>query len=231
VSQLPIFLPQEGGLLSSHPLIQLSRASTPSEGLQAPSQVFYSCGVSDDVSQALCNTLLSLGDGGTPGAPAPSVACRFLKPDTIFPVESMCSIPRSWDPMVEETAFGTTIVALGHSFQEEMAVMMEQQANPPPTAMSPGLSNSLPPVDIKTSKIFKSEEEQLVGYELIEALSKFKLSNVPPLSSSSRHKSSSNFKAIIVHTKENQSSYRQRKVKSKSGKPGFKVVRNLLTKK
>jgi hypothetical protein len=47
-----------------------------------------------------------------------------------------------------------------------------------------------------------------VGHELIEALSKFKLSKVPPLSPSSRHESSSNFEAIVVHPKENQSSYR-----------------------
>jgi hypothetical protein len=70
-----------------------------------------------------------------------------------------------------------------------------------------------------------------VGHELIEALSKFKLSKVPPLSPSSRHDSSSNFEAIVVHPKEIQSSYRQRKVKSKSRKPGFKVVQDLLTKK
>jgi hypothetical protein len=46
-----------------------------------------------------------------------------------------------------------------------------------------------------------------VGHELIEALSKFKLSNVPPLPPSSLHESSSSFKAIVVHSKEKQSSY------------------------
>jgi hypothetical protein len=70
-----------------------------------------------------------------------------------------------------------------------------------------------------------------VGYELIEALSKFMLLNVPPLSPSSRHESSSTFEAIVIYPKENQSSYRQRKVKSKSKKLGFKLVRDLLTKK
>jgi hypothetical protein len=79
--------------------------------------------------------------------------------------------------------------------------------------------------------MFRSEDEQLVGHELIEALSKFKLSNVPHLSSSSCHESSLSFKAIVVHSKENQSSYRQRKAKSKSKKTCFKVVRDLLTKK
>jgi hypothetical protein len=51
--------------------------------------------------------------------------------------------------------------------------------------MSPGLSNPLPLVDIQTPEILRSEEEQFVGHELIEALSKFKLSKVTPLSPSS----------------------------------------------
>jgi hypothetical protein len=55
-------------------------------------------GVSDAVSQAPRDTLLFLGDGGTPSAPAPSVGSRFSKPNLIFPVESVCSIPCSWDP-------------------------------------------------------------------------------------------------------------------------------------
>jgi hypothetical protein len=51
--------------------------------------------------------------------------------------------------------------------------------------------------------------EQLVGHELIEeALSKFMLLNVPHLSPSSRHESSSNFEAIVIYPKENQSYYR-----------------------
>jgi hypothetical protein len=188
-------------------------------------------GVSDAVSQAPRDTFVSLGDGGTPGTPAPSIASRFPKPDLVFPVESVCSIPRLWDPMVEEATLGTTIATPGCSFQEEITILVEQQANPPLIAMSPGLSNPLPPIDIKTPEIFRSEEEQLVTYDLIEALSKFKLSKVPPLSPSSHHESSSNFEAIVVHRKENQSSYRQRKVKSKTRKPCFKVVRDLLIKK
>jgi hypothetical protein len=63
-----------------------------------------------------------------------------------------------------------------------------------------------------------------VGHELIEVLSKFKLSKVPPLPPSSWHESSSSFKAIVVHSKENQSSYQKRKVKFKSRKSDFKVV-------
>jgi hypothetical protein len=47
-----------------------------------------------------------------------------------------------------------------------------------------------------------------VGHELIEALSKFKLSKVPPLSPSSRHDSFLKFEAIVAHPKEIQSSYR-----------------------
>jgi hypothetical protein len=109
--------------------------------------------------------------------------------------------------------------------------MVEQLDNPPPIDMSLCLSKPLPPINIQTPEMFRSEDEQLVGHKLIEVLSKFKLSKVPPLSPSSRHESSMSFEAIIVHPKENQSSYRQRKVKSKPRKPGFKVVRNLLTKK
>jgi hypothetical protein len=70
-----------------------------------------------------------------------------------------------------------------------------------------------------------------VGHELIEALNKFKLSKVSPLSPSSHHESSSSFKAIVVYLKENQSFYRRRKAKSKSRKPEFKVVQGLLIKK
>jgi hypothetical protein len=70
-----------------------------------------------------------------------------------------------------------------------------------------------------------------VGHDLIEALSKFKLSKIPHLSSSIRHESSLSFEAIVIYPKENQSSYRQRKVKFKSIKLAFKVVRDLLTKK
>jgi hypothetical protein len=70
-----------------------------------------------------------------------------------------------------------------------------------------------------------------VGHELIETLSWFKLSKILPLSPSSHHESSSNVEAIIVHLKENQSSYRLRKVKSNSRKVGFKMVQDLLTKK
>jgi hypothetical protein len=70
-----------------------------------------------------------------------------------------------------------------------------------------------------------------VGHELIEVLSKFKLSKIPHLSSSSRHESSLSFEAIVIHPKENQSFYRQRKVKYKSIKSTFKMVRDLLIKK
>jgi hypothetical protein len=63
-----------------------------------------------------------------------------------------------------------------------------------------------------------------VGHKLIKALREFKLSKVPPLSSSSRHESSSDIEATVVHLKGNQSSYRQRKAKFKSRKPDFKVI-------
>jgi hypothetical protein len=109
--------------------------------------------------------------------------------------------------------------------------MVEQPTNPPSTAMSPCLSNPLPPVDdIQTLGMFRSEEEQLVGHELIEALRKIKLSNAPHLSPSSRIESSLSFEATVVSPKMNQVS-RQKKVKFKSKNQDFKVVRYLLTKK
>jgi hypothetical protein len=79
--------------------------------------------------------------------------------------------------------------------------------------------------------MFRSEEEQLVGHELIKALRNFKLSLVSPLSPSNRHESSLNSEAIVVHLKWTQSRYPRRKIKFKSSKPGFTVVRDLLTKK
>jgi hypothetical protein len=36
--------------------------------------------------------------------------------------------------------------------------------------------------NIQTPMLFKSEEEQLVGHDLIKALNELKLSSIPPLS-------------------------------------------------
>jgi hypothetical protein len=83
--------------------------------------------------------------------------------------------------MIEEAALGTTFATPGCSWQEEIAVMVEPLATPS-IAMFPCLSKSLPPVNIQTPETFRSEDESLVGYELIEVLSKFKLSKVSPLS-------------------------------------------------
>jgi hypothetical protein len=52
-------------------------------------------GVSDAALHASRDTLPSLGDGGTPGTPAPSIASRFSEPVPVFPVELVCSIPCS----------------------------------------------------------------------------------------------------------------------------------------
>jgi hypothetical protein len=49
--------------------------------------------------------------------------------------------------------------------QEKIVVMVEQLANPPPIGMSLCLSNLLPPVEIQTLEMFRSEDEQLVGHE------------------------------------------------------------------
>jgi hypothetical protein len=115
--------------------------------------------IPEAVSQVQRGTLPSLGDGGTPDAPTPSVASRFSEPDLILLVASTCFIPRLWDQVVEDVALGTTIVAPGRSCQEEIAVMVEQLDTPPPIAMSPCLSKPLSPIDIQTSEMFRSEEE------------------------------------------------------------------------
>jgi hypothetical protein len=178
-------------------------------------------------SQTQCGTFPSLGDGGTSGALAPStfVASDFPELDLIS-VSSVCFTPRSWDPMVEEAALGATVGAPFHSYREEVAGMVEQLPNPPPSSLSPCLSShTQSPVG------FRSEEEQSVGYELFKALRKLKLSSVPPLPFSSRHESPSNSEAIVVHPKGDQNHHRWRKGKIKFRKPDFKVVRDLLTKK
>jgi hypothetical protein len=51
--------------------------------------------------------------------------------------------------------------------------------------------------------LFKSEEEQLVGHDLIKALSELKLSSIPPLSPSDRHESPSDNEAVVVQMKGN----------------------------
>jgi hypothetical protein len=114
--------------------------------------------------------------------------------------------------MVEDVALRATVSAPSHSCQEEIVGMLEQLVNPPPTAMSPSLCNLFHPVeDIWTLGIFRSENEQLIGHELIKALRKLKLSKIP-LSPSSLHESPSKNEANVVHLKGNHSSYRQRKV-------------------
>jgi hypothetical protein len=110
--------------------------------------------------------------------------------------------------------------------------MVVQLANPLSTAMSSCLDNlSHPFADIQTLVMFRSENDQLVGHELIKALSIFKLSLVPPLSPSSRHESPPNINAIVVHPKSNQSHFRQKKFKFKSRNPGFKLIRDMLINK
>jgi hypothetical protein len=55
--------------------------------------------------------------------------------------------------------------------------------------------------------MFRSEDEQLIGYELIKALKNFKLSLVSPLSPSISHESSSSNEAMVVHPKGTHSCY------------------------
>jgi hypothetical protein len=189
-------------------------------------------------SEAACDTYSPLRGRGKGTYRAPELASydasSFFEPNLVLPVSSVCFIPRSWDPMVEDVALGASVGALFHSCQEDAVGMVEQLANTPPSVMSPCLSNLLPSVeDIHTLVLFKSEDEQLVGHELIKALRSFKLSMVSSLSpsTSSCHQSFSNNETIVVHLKEIQSFYPRRKVKFKSMKSGFKVICNLLTKK
>jgi hypothetical protein len=108
--------------------------------------------------------------------------------------------------MVEEAIMGAMIDMSIHSCKKKVAGMVVQLANPPSTAMSPCLDNLPHPfIDIQTPVMFRSEEEQLVGHELIKSLSTFKLSLVPPLSPSSCHESPPSNNATVVHPKGNQS--------------------------
>jgi hypothetical protein len=161
-------------------------------------------------SEASYDTLSSLGDKDTSSALESSLsnASSFLEFDHIFFVSSVYSFPRSCDPMVEEAALGASVGTPCRSCNEEVVSMVEQPTNPPPTTLSLCLSNLLLPIeDIQTPVMFRSEDEQLAGHELIKALRNFKLSSVSPLSPSNRHEPSLNNEAIVVHSKETQSCY------------------------
>jgi hypothetical protein len=94
------------------------------------------------------------------------------------------------------------------------------------------LANLPPPrEDFQTPLIFRSEDEQLVGYELIKALLISKLSLLSPLSPISHRESLLNNEVLVAHPKGKQSCDRRRKPKIKSSKPSFKLVRDILTKK
>jgi hypothetical protein len=68
------------------------------------------------------------------------------------------------------------------------------------------LGNLPPPCEeFQTPLIYKSKEEQFVGYEFIKALRISKLSIVSPLSPVSHHESLSNNEALAVHPKDKQS--------------------------
>jgi hypothetical protein len=135
-------------------------------------------------------------------------------------------------PMVEETTMRAIVDVSLHSCHEKVASMVEQMTNPPPTVMLPCLGNlPLPFENIQTPILFRSKDEQLVGHELIKALRNLELSMIPHLSPSSHHESPSHNEALVVQSKGNQSYNRQRKLKIKSRKSGFKLVRDMLTMK
>jgi hypothetical protein len=94
------------------------------------------------------------------------------------------------------------------------------------SSRSPCLDNLLPPVeDIQSPVMVRRKEKHLVGHESFKARNNYKLSSIAPLSLPSKNE------AMATHPEGKQSLYRQRKVKSKSKKLGFKVAQNRLTKK
>jgi hypothetical protein len=98
-------------------------------------------------------------------------------------------------------------------------------STPPPAAMSPRVVDHNPSIEVvKTPVLFRSEVEQLLGFELIKVLSNFKHSLVAPSLLSTQQNTSLEKKAFEGHMEGNQSCSRQQKVKIKSRKPGVKVV-------
>jgi hypothetical protein len=77
--------------------------------------------------------------------------------------------------------------------------------------------------DIHALVMFRGEAEQLIGYELIKALSNFKQ---PTQQNTSLDK-----KTFVVHQESNQRCSGQPKIKIKSQKLGVKMIRDILTKK
>jgi hypothetical protein len=104
-------------------------------------------------SKASCGSLPSRGDRGTSSAleSSPSDASSFPEPDRICLVSSVCSIPLSWDLMVEEATLGASIDAPCHSYLDKVVSMVEQPTNPLPTTLSPCLNNL--PLPSKTSRL------------------------------------------------------------------------------
>jgi hypothetical protein len=58
-----------------------------------------------------------------------------------------CSIPRSWDLIVEEVTLGASIGAPCHSCLDKVVSMVEESANPLPTTLFSCLSNLLSPME------------------------------------------------------------------------------------
>jgi hypothetical protein len=77
----------------------------------------------------------------------------------------------------------------------------------------------------------RNEAEQLVGQQLIKALSNFKHNVVHPLSPPTLHNTTFERKATIESKKDTQHCSRKMKHKIKLHKPCIKVVRGMLTKR
>jgi hypothetical protein len=90
----------------------------------------------------------------------------------------------------------------------------------------------LPPTEeIQSPMLLRSEAEQLVGHELIGALSDFKQLAVTLLSPQAQQLYSPVRNSKVEHLVSTQSFSRQRKTTINCRKPVVKVVRDLLTKK
>jgi hypothetical protein len=72
--------------------------------------------------------------------------------------------------------------------------------------------------------------EQLIGFELIKAMSNFKHLLVAPSLLTTQQNNSLEKKAFEVHLEGNQSCSQQQKNKIKSQKPGVNMIRDMLTK-
>lgn len=148
---------------------------------------------------------------------------------------------RSWDPMIDEAANAERFSSHKAEMcccQEKVHAMVEELSKEPlevntgsGSSTTPSLASSpqvvnhqLSEEDIQSPVMPRSEGEQLIGHELIEALSSFKQSIKASSSPSTRQVTSLEKEAIMINPKGNQSRSPQRKIRLKTRKPDLKVI-------